>query len=71
MGVFRWDGRKYANAIHPPLIDAIVPQETENVCQGMKESLKGKMEYHNESVKALAQRIGRFMKRSVYPYEIN
>jgi site-specific DNA recombinase len=143
-GVFYWDGKKYANATHPPLIDQFIfnrvqsvlrnpyknksrkdlfpysnlikcakcgcaltgqiqkerfiyyhctgykgnchtpylrqevietqfgellksiklsPQETENVYQGMKESLKDKMEYHNEAIKTLEQKIAILQKR--------
>jgi len=39
------------------------PQETENVYQGMKESLNDKMEYHDEAVKALEQKIAILQKR--------
>jgi site-specific DNA recombinase len=143
-GVFYWDGKKYANATHPPLIDQFTfnrvqsvlrnpyknksrkdlfpysnlikcakcgcaltgqiqkerfiyyhctgykgnchtpylrqevietqigellksiklsSQESENVYQGMKESLKDKMEYHNEAIKALEQKIAILQKR--------
>ena len=38
-------------------------RETENVYQGMKESLKDKMEYHNEAIKGLEQKIAILQKR--------
>jgi site-specific DNA recombinase len=39
------------------------PQETENVYQAMKESLNDKMEYHNDAIKALEQKIAILQKR--------
>jgi len=38
-------------------------QETENVYQAMKESLNDKMEYHNDAIKALEQKIAILQKR--------